>query len=239
MTTYVLIHGAWHGGWCWGMVAPLLKKRGHTAVAPDLPAHGKDTTPIPEVSLQSYTDRVCEILDAQPEPVILVGHSMGGLVITQTAEYRPDKIRTLVYLCAFLPRNGESLLQLAQADPGGLVLPNLVMADDQLSATVRDEAIKDAFYGDCSDSDVAWAKLLLVPQPLAPLSTPVSTTEASFGRVPKVYIECLQDRAVPPSLQKRMYSTLPCRQVISMDTSHSPFLSAPDKLVEHLTSLPV
>jgi len=239
MSTYVLVHGAWHGGWCWEKVVPLLQKQGHTVVAPDLPAHGKDKTPIAEVSLQSYADRVCDILDAQPEPAILVGHSMGGMVITQAAEYRPDRIRTLVYLCAFLPRNGESLLQLAQTDTEGLVLPNLVPADDQQSATVRDEAIKDAFYGDCSDEDVARAKSLLVAQPLAPLATPVSTTEANFGRAPRVYIECLKDRAIPPPLQKQMYTASPCRKVISMDTSHSPFLSAPDKLVEHLTSLPV
>ena len=238
MSTYVLIHGAWHGGWCWEKVVPLLQKQGHTAVAPDLPAQGKDKTPIAEVSLQSYADRVCDILDAQPEPAILVGHSMGGMVITQAAEYRPDRIRTLVYLCAFLPRNGESLLQLAQTDTEGLVLPNLVPADDQQSATVRDETIKDAFYGDCSDDDVARAKSLLVAQPLAPLAAPVTTTEANFGRVPRVYIECLKDRAIPPPLQKQMYTASPCRKVIAMDTSHSPFLSAPEQLVEHLTSLP-
>jgi len=238
MSTYVMIHGAWHGGWCWEKVVPLLQKQGHTAVAPDLPAHGKDKTPIAEVSLQSYADRVCDVLDAQPEPAILVGHSMGGMVITQAAEYRPDRIRTLVYLCAFLPRNGESLLQLAQPHPVSLVLQNLVPADDQQSATVRDEALKDTFYGDCPDDDVARAKSLLVPQAMAPMATPVSTTEANFGRVPRVYIECLQDRAIPPALQKAMYTASPCQKVLSMDTSHSPFFSAPGRLVEHLASLP-
>ena len=238
MSGYVMIHGAWHGAWCWEKVIPLLQGQGHTAVARNLPAHGKDKTPIAEVSLQSYADRVCDILDAQPEPAILVGHSMGGIVITQAAEYRPDRIRTLVYLCAFLPRNGESLLQLAQPHPESLVLQNLVPANDQQSATVRDEALKDAFYGDCADDDVAWAKSLLVPQAMAPMATPVSTTEANFGRVPRVYIECLRDKAIPPPLQKQMYTASPCRKVISMDTSHSPFFSAPERLVEHLTSLP-
>lgn len=238
MSVYVLIHGAWHGGWCWDRVVPLLKRAGHSVEAPDLPGHGRDRTPIPEISLQSYAERVCEVLDAQPEPVILVGHSMGGIVITQTAEYRPDRVRTLVYLCAFLPRNGESLLQLAQTDSESLVLPNLAMASDQSSTTVRDEAIKEAFYADCSDEDVTWATSRLVPDPLAPMTTPVSTTPGNFGRVPKVYIECRQDRAIPISLQKRMYMASPCQQIISMDTSHSPFLSAPERLVEHLTSLP-
>ena len=106
MATYVLIHGAWHGGWCWDKIVPLLKKEGHKVEAPDLPGHGRDKTPIPEISLQSYTDRVCRILDTQSEPVILVGHSMGGVVITQAAQHRPEKIKTLVYLSAMLPRNG-------------------------------------------------------------------------------------------------------------------------------------
>jgi len=237
MATYVLIHGAWHGGWCWDKVVPLLKKKGHNVEAPDLPGHGKDNTPIREVSLQAYADRVCKILDVQSEPVILLGHSMGGIVISQTAEYRPEKIKTLVYLTAFLLQNGEFLLQVAEGDTEALVLPNLVMAEDQSFATVKEEAIKQVFYGDCSDEDVARAKKLLVPQAAAPFGTPINITEKNFGRIPRVYIECLRDRAISPSVQKKMYKTLPCRKVVSMDTSHSPFFSAPEALVGHLVSL--
>ena len=236
MSTYVLIHGAWHGGWCWDKVVPLLEKAGHKVQAPDLPGHGKDRTPIQEVSLQAYADRVCGILDGQPGPVILVGHSMGGIVITQVAEYRPGKVETLVYLTAFLVRNSESLRQVFQGDTETLLRPNMVMAEDQ-SCTVRDEAIKEVFYGDCSDEDVARARSLVVPQALAPFAAAVRTTEENFGRIPRVYIECLRDRTISPSAQKRMYAALPCRTVISMDTSHSPFFSAPEELVARLTSL--
>lgn len=237
MATYVLIHGAWHGGWCWDKVVPLLRKKGHKVEAPDLPGHGKDKTPIREVSLQGYADRVCKVLDAQSEPVILLGHSMGGIVISQTAEYRPEKIKTLVYLTAFLLQNGEFMLQVGGGDTEALVLPNLVMAEDQSFATVKEEAIKQVFYGDCSDEDVSRAKKLLVPQAAAPFGTPINITEKNFGRIPRVYIECLRDRAISPSVQKKMYETLPCRKVVSMDTSHSPFFSAPEALVDHLVSL--
>jgi pimeloyl-ACP methyl ester carboxylesterase len=237
MSTYVLVHGAWHGAWCWEKVVPLLEKAGHRVEALDLPGHGEDRTPVGEVSLQSYVDRVCETLDAQSEPVVLVGHSMGGIVITQAAEYRPAGIKTLVYLTGFLLRNGETLLDVAQGDAEALVLPNLVMAEDQSHATVRDEAIREVFYGDCSDEDVSRAKSLLVPQAAAPFATPVNTTEENFGRVPRVYIECLRDRAISPSVQRKMYTATPCQKVISMDTSHSPFFSAPEDLVAHLTSL--
>jgi pimeloyl-ACP methyl ester carboxylesterase len=237
MSTYVLIHGAWHGSWCWDKVVPLLKKEGHKVEAPDLQGHGRDKTPIPEISLQAYVDRVCQILDAQSEPVILVGHSMGGIVITQTAEYRPEKIKILVYLSAYLPRNGESLFQLFGGDTASLILPNLIMAADQSYSTIRDEGIKETFYGDCSDEDVALAKSLLVPQAAAPLVTPVDTSEVKFGTVRLVYISCLRDKTVTPAFQEKMYKALPCEKVITMDTSHSPFFSAPEKLVSHLLSL--
>jgi len=237
MSTYVLIHGAWHGGWCWDKVVPLLEKEGHKVEAPNLPGHGNDKVPIPEISLQAYADRVCQILDSQPEPVILVGHSMGGVVITQTAEYRPGKIKTLVYLTAFLLQKGEFLLQHAEGDKEALVLPNLIMAEDQSYATVKEEALKEVFYGDCSDEDVRRAKSLLVAQAAAPFATPVNTTEEKFGRVPRVYISCLRDKAISPAVQEKMYTALPCEKVISMDTSHSPFFSAPEELAGHLLSL--
>lgn len=237
MSTYVLIHGSWHGSWCWEKVVPLLEQAGHEAMALDLPAHGDDETPVPEVSLRSYADRVCQVLDSRSEPVILVGHSMGGIAISQAAESCPEKIETLVYLCAFLLRDGESLFQLAQEDTESLILPNFIVDEEQGISTIRDEAVTGIFYGDCSAEDAARAKLLLCPDPLAPVGTPISVTQENFGKVPRVYIECLRDRAIGPAAQKRMYEASPCDRVVSMDVSHSPFLSRPEELVSHLTSL--
>lgn len=104
------------GGWCWRKVAPLLEAAGHTVLAPDLPGHGDDRTPTATVTQKSYTDRICQIAAAQAEPVILLGHSMGGIAITQAAENCTDKIKALVYMCAFLPRNGDSLMTWATQD---------------------------------------------------------------------------------------------------------------------------
>lgn len=136
-----------------------------------------------------------------------------------------------------LLRDGESLLQVAQEDSGSLVLPNLVMAEDQSYTTVRKAALREVFYGRCSDEDIALAGLLLAPEAMAPSSTPISISDSKFGRVSRVYIECLRDKAIPPALQKKMYTALPCQKVISMDTDHSPFFSAPEALVTHLLSL--
>jgi pimeloyl-ACP methyl ester carboxylesterase len=237
MSTFLLIHGAWHGAWCWYKVVPRLENLGHRVIAPDLPSLGRERTPANRISLSLWRDFVCNILDAQPEPVILVGHSRGGIVVSEVAEHRPDKIRTLVYLTAFLPRDGECLFDLAAQATGSEVPPNMVMSPDSSTSTVRDEKIRSAFYGECSDEDVALARMLLQPEPTLPLSTPVHVTEANYGRVPRVYIECLRDRAITPPLQKQMCAATPCRRVLSIDTDHSPFFSRPDELVAHLASL--
>lgn len=234
MSTFVLIHGSWHGAWCWYKVIPRLERAGHRVIAPDLPSLGKDRTPISRVSLRLWTESVCQVLDAETEPVVLVGHSRGGMVISEVAESRPEKIKTLVYLCAFLLRNGESVMQVAQTDDTSQIGPNLLLFQEQGHAKLRDEGIREVFYGGCNEEDVVLARLLLQPEALAPLGTPIQTTEERFGQIPRVYIECLRDRAISPSVQKQMYSALPCGRVLSMDTDHSPFFSAPDQLVAHL-----
>jgi pimeloyl-ACP methyl ester carboxylesterase len=237
MSTFVLIHGAGCGGWVWHKVVPLLEQQGHTAIAPDLPGHVKDRTPLAEISLAAYVDSVCKVLAAQPDPVILVGHSMGGGIITQAAEHCPDKIEVLVYLAGFLLGNGESMLDVIQQDTESILLPSAVFSDDQQTVAFRDDAVKEVGFGDCSDQDMALVRALMMPQVVAPLTTPVTTTAENFGRLPRVYIECLQDRTITPATQKKLYTSLPCQKVISMDTSHCPFLSAPQALASHLLAL--
>jgi len=230
MSMFMFIHGSGNGGWCWDKVTPLLTQAGHEVIAPDLPGHGNDKTPVREVTLQSCVDHVVQILDTQLKPVILVGHSTGGLVITQTAEQRPGMVKALVYLSAFLLQNGERCVDMH--DPESLARENLVLSNDG-----GNERVKEMFYSDCSDKDIAWAQSLLVPAPLQIAFTPVATSENNFGRVPRYYIECLRDRAITHSCQRRMYTALPCKHVFTLDTSHSPFLSAPQALVDHLLAI--
>ena len=237
MTDFVLVHGAWHGGWAWEKVAPLLSEAGHGVASPDLPGHGDDGTPIPEVSLDGYARRVCGLLDDRSEPGVLVGHSMGGIVISEVAERRPEKVLSLVYLTAFLLPDGRSLVDYAQQDEESVVTQNLDVDEDAGVTTLLEEVLKDAFYGDCSEEDARRAVGRIQPQPWQPFVTPVNITEGRFGRVPRDYVECLNDRAITPRTQRKMQAGLPCRRVVSMRTDHSPFISAPEELAEHLTSL--
>jgi pimeloyl-ACP methyl ester carboxylesterase len=237
MSTYVLIHGSWHGAWCWYKIAARLEAAGHTAIAIDLPSHGRDWTPAKEVTMQSYVDAICAVLDAQQEPVILVGHSRGGLAITQAAEARSGKIKSLVYLAAFLIPNGETIFPLATTDRDSLILPNLDIDREAGSDMLRRSAFKDALYADCSEEDVALATSLLTPEPLRPSATPIEVTEQRYGGIPRVYIELLQDRAVSHALQRRMLSRVPCQTVLQIDAGHSAYFSKPDELAGHLLSL--
>ena len=238
MSTFILVHGAWHGAWCWHRVIARLEAAGHTVHAPDLAGLGRDQTPVGNVTLAGWTAQIVSLIDHCDEPVILVGHSRGGLVISEAAEQRPERIRRLVYLTAFLLRSGEMLHgSPAATDPESLVGPHMVISEDHRSATIRDESIRDAFYAQCADEHVALARALLRPEPLAPLATPLVLSDDRFGRVTRVFIECTRDRAITLAAQRLMQAALPCERTFSLDTDHSPFFSRPDELCAILSAL--
>jgi pimeloyl-ACP methyl ester carboxylesterase len=224
METFVLIHGAFSGGWTWSKVIPFLEKEGYNVIAPDMPGHGKKRGMSKEqVTMQSYIDTISEILDSQPEPVNLVGHSMGGMVISQAAECKPLKIKRLIYVCAFLLKNGESLHSRGGGHHSPLAAPY--------------EVFKELMCADCSDADARWVRALMVPPPGNLAGTPLHTTNENYGRLPRYYIECSNDKAISPAVQKQMYTETPCKRVISMNSSHFPLISAPEELAKNLITL--
>lgn len=237
MSTFVLIHGGWAGSWYWEKVVPLLEDAGHRVVAPDLPGHGDDPTPWADISLRSYVLRTVEVLDAVGEPVTLVGHSSGGITVAQATERRPEQVELAVYLAAYLPADGQSVLDLGASDREGLIVPNLLVAEDGGTATVREDVIRDALFADCADQDYRRAVARFRPEPLAPAATPVTLTPAGFGRVARAYVECRRDRALSPASQRAMYTATPCAQVVSLGTGHSPQYAAPGALAALLGRL--
>ena len=237
MSTFILVHGAWHGAWCWYKVVPRLARAGHAVIAPDLPSLGRDCTPISEITLDRWVDCIVSHIAAAAAPVVLVGHSRGGIVISAVAERLPARVAHLVYLTAFLLRDGETLLATAETAVGSRIVPNLVLTADGSAITVAEEALREGFYGECSDEDVALARLMLRPEPAAPSATPMRITPARFGSVRRAYIECRRDRAIPVELQRRMARDSACPVVASLDTDHSPFFSTPDALAGALLTL--
>jgi pimeloyl-ACP methyl ester carboxylesterase len=240
MSTYILVHGSFHGGWTWDSFAPLLKAAGHTVLCPTLPGSAGDPISPEQATLERYVESIVALIDGAPEPVILAGHSMGGIVVTQTAELRPDRIRMLVYICGFLFVDGESLTGFLDdsKDLAGeeLVLNTMIVAPDGLSSRFPPERAPEIFYNCCSGEAASWASSRLAPQPMAVYGTPVRLTPESFGRVPKLYIETLQDRAIDIAYQRKMTGRTPCGEVFTLDTDHSPFLSMPRETAAILLS---
>ena len=234
MATYVLVHGAWMGKFAWQKVTPLLTAQGHSVLTLDLPAHGDDQTPAEAASLDGYTQAVVNAIGQ--ETVILVGHSMGGIVVSAVAEAIPAQIRQIVYVCAYLPRSGDSLYALSQEDSGSKVGGYWQQEDPAhySPATIRREGIVEVFGADC---DAADQRLMIErhrAEPVPPLATPVTLTESNFGRVPRAYVQTTQDQCVSPLLQKLMLSQVTVAQQAELPTGHSPFFSAPEALVDAL-----
>ena len=234
MSNFLLVHGAWAGGWSWEKVAPLLEQKGHTVKVLDLPGHGMDKTPLSSVNLQTYTEKVCQVLDEFDDQVTLVGHSMGGIVISQAAEERPQKVKKLVYLAGYLLQNGETIMHVFENDKDSMLGANLIMADDQSHVTLKEEGIKGVIYTDALDEDIERIKERVVPQATMPFATPINITEENYGSIPRVYIECVNDLVITPTAQKDMYTKMPCEKVLTLETSHAPNYGAPEKVVECL-----
>jgi len=237
MKTFILIHGSWHSSWNWHKVIPILEKQGHKTIAIDLPGMGRDKTPINEVKMQSTVEKICKLIDSIEGKVILVGHSKNGIMISQAAEYRPDKIEKLVYLAAYQIPNGKTQRGYSLQDTEGILKPFVTMHDELQAHTLQPEIYRDGLYNDCEENIVELAKLLLSHEPVESGITPLQLTEENFGSIPRVYIECTEDKAVTPFIQRKMYTEMPCEKVYSMQTSHSPFFSKPQELSDILCEI--
>jgi len=155
--------------------------------------------------------------------------------VSQAAEYVPDRIRTLVYLAAFLVPDGRTLLDtMRRIPPRPESQDSLVFPPDGATSTIAPDAVRRVFYNTTPDEWVARAVRLSGPEPMMSFTTPLQVTDGRYGSVDRVYIECTRDRAIAPQLQRMMVAEMPCREVITMDTDHSPFYSAPELLAAHL-----
>jgi pimeloyl-ACP methyl ester carboxylesterase len=234
MARFVLIHGAWHGGWCWERVVPLLRAAGHQVLAPDLPGMGADRTPFAADVLGQWADFVADLVRGAPEPAVLVGHSRGGMVISEAAERAPDHVRVLVYVAAFLLPPGVTIRQKLNADGQSVLFKSLRMNQESASTTIEPDAASNLFYNLTSSEDSAAAVARLTPEPLASSARSLILTSTNFDRVRRVYIEAERDHALPLAIQRDMHGHLPCERVISISSDHSPFFSAPDQLAHAL-----
>jgi pimeloyl-ACP methyl ester carboxylesterase len=233
MAEFLLIHGSCHGAWCWRDVIPALAALGHASRAIDLPGAGGDKTPPGEVTLESCRDAV---LGAATPDTIVVGHSWGGYPISAAAEADPTATRALVYLCAYVPVSGRSMVDMRKGARRQLLKDAIRRDTVGVTYTIDPARVADLFYHDCPSEAVAYATDRLRPQPIAPQTTPLYVG-ARFSSVPKAFIRAAHDRTIPPEYQIEMTEGWPAAHVYHMPTSHSPFFADPAGLAAHLDTI--
>jgi pimeloyl-ACP methyl ester carboxylesterase len=236
MAVFILVHGGAHGGWCWNKLVPELESRGHRAIAPDLPGMGDDRTPLAQVTLSSWGEFVARIARNAGEPVLLVGHSRGGPVIGEAAERAPEAMLGLIYITAVLIPAGMTTMRAFEGETSNL-MEKVTMTADGLAFVFDRGVAKRCFYNRAAPGDAEAAVGRLCPEPIAPNQEPMSVTSERWGRVPRAFIECTDDKALPLAFQRRLYEALPCDPVVTLDSDHSPFLCMPSELADHLAAI--
>nr|WP_255645677.1 alpha/beta hydrolase [Actinoplanes polyasparticus] len=258
----ILVHGAWHGSWCWTPVTPHLAARGIPSIAVDLAGHGlngrppagrsarpfdpavlaTELSPVAGVSVRDAAEALVDRirLAGNGEPGVVVAHSLGGVIATAAAELAPELFAHLVYLSAYVPvaaSVGELAASYHTFDRVLVADPAMVGALrlDPANPALRDE-ILELFYGDVAASEAEAAIALLsndAPAQFAAEKVPV--TRDRFGAVPHSYVVCTKDNAIPEALQRRMVRdidavSVTATAVVTLDSSHSAFLSRPAEL---------
>jgi pimeloyl-ACP methyl ester carboxylesterase len=236
MARFVLVHGAFAGAWIWEPLIECLKATGHSAEAFDLPGLGNDHTAVSDCTLDACAARLCEVLGASSQPAIMVGHSMGGVIITQAAARSRENVSALVYVAAFMPKDGQSLLDLTRLPEGAgdQVQANIVIEGNPPVAVMPAAASPHALYSCCAQDVAARAIERQRPQPVAPFATAVCIPPGSLDGIDRFYVVCTWDQAMPVALQRRMISENPCMNIVELETDHSPQLSMPSELAQAL-----
>lgn len=238
---FILIHGAWFGSFAWKKVIPLLEAKSYQVIALDLPGYGNDNQPSGNITLADYIKAVADTANSLKEKVVLVGHSIGGAVITEAGEQLgPEKVDKLIFLDAFLLKNGESIseqvgkMNEASKTPGNSTIQKpaddyVIFSEDGKSCLVTPNRMSEVFCHDCPPEYQSLLNANKKWQPVAALATPVNVTDKRYGAIPKFYIQCTHSRDLDrTSILQNVY----CQKIYTLPSSHSPFFSMPDKLVE-------
>ncbi|GHF71989.1 pimeloyl-ACP methyl ester carboxylesterase [Amycolatopsis bartoniae] len=242
MSTFLLVHGAWHSGRAWERVVPLLASAGHRVFAPTLTGYGETVHLAgPEVGLDTHVDDVVGLILAEDlRDVVLVGHSYAGLVISSVANEVPDRIAELVYLDAMVPEDGETAVDVMP------VTQSLIDAALSSESGWRVPPMPEfpppaGLFGVTDPADVAWVRSMLSDQPVRCLQQPVHLDNPATTAIPRTHIHCtggparvegMERRPVPPTQPNGTPS-----RVWEIDTGHDCMVTKPAELAELLLKL--
>jgi pimeloyl-ACP methyl ester carboxylesterase len=234
--TYVLVHGAWADESAWGFVRNQLAQKANVTVV-NLPAHGADNTYGAGIGLNDYVKKVSKAVQEAPGKVILVGHSMAGMVISQVAENMPQKIDKLIYVSAYLPANGEDLSGITNRFLNGKPIEIFEFNKDYSLVSIKKDAIPTVVCADCSEDMKATLVKYHRAEPVKGFNDKVKLG-AGFTSVPKYYISTKNDYAVPYALQQQMIAKNgKIKKVYELETSHLPFVVKPQAFLDILSQI--
>ncbi len=233
MSTLLLVHGGWSAGWVWDRLLPELQELNAPARTIDLPGHGANHRNMWSVSLGDYANAVIDAVNEIDGPVVTVGHSMGGFVVSAAAGLSPETFDKLVYLAAFVPVNQERLIQLARKDEDSLLGPGVRPRVLSGRISLDESVCHDALFHDCAEEDERNATRQLGDNPLRPGITKIRLADG-FGSIPKSYILCTEDRALTPQHQQWMANRSGVPIEHNIVSGHMPMFSAPSELARVL-----
>ncbi len=235
--TFVLVHGAWQAPYAWQDIKKQLEAKGEKVIIVELPGHGDDQTSPAQLSMDAYRDKVIDVINNTKDRVVLVGHSMGGMVISAVAEKIPGQIEKLVYVGAFVPGNGQSLMELSMMDKQSLLGASIVPSQDQLTLDVKKEKFINIFCQDATKDEQDMVMKNYRAEPAIPFTNKVTVTDANFGSVNKYYIHTAGDHAVGIDLQNEMVSAAHIKNTYTINSGHCPFISKPKELATILIKI--
>jgi pimeloyl-ACP methyl ester carboxylesterase len=229
---FVLIHGAWHAGWCWDGVTKELEKQGHTADAPTMPGHnpGDDRSGI---EFEDYVTAITSVLSKQDSPVVLVGHSSAGFLLQMAAPKAADKIQQLIFHNAFILPDGKCQFDLVPPEASEGMTAAANVSPDNCVPVIEEFVRHQLMAGETVEMQDALIGRL-VPQPIALFTTPITTAEFEKLTIPKSVVFCKDDASLPPGAYLGMAQGLGDYQLIEVAGSHESLFTNPGIVAEGL-----
>ena len=236
MKRFLLIHGSWHGAWCWYKVAPRLESEGHIVTVPDVP--GRMLSPAKPISV-GFNTMLKSLRGSLPagEKTTIVAHSRYGILASTLAEAFPDRIDRVIYLASYMLPTGKRGAEYFRWDKTSFLAPHVKISKLGMWDQLHPDIFREGLYHDCNEDDNKLGLMLLGKEPLRPVLSKLKLTDGRYGRVPKAYIRLTEDQAVTPALQDRLLNEVCVDRVESIAASHSAYFSKPDELTRTILSL--